>query len=160
MSKVFRLYREGTTTFQGWNENPAFPYNSNARDTIEDPDGASAKNEIISNSSGFDINNSKKLFNTTSLSPVIPKQSNKKIKKTVENIRTLVELQKVLGERIESANSKDVDAETRKTDNETSQVIASLAKQMINNADVVLRAVKLVAEGKLKKTSSIKGLIE
>ena len=47
MSKVFRLYREGTTTFQGWNENPAFPYNSNARDTIEDPDGASAKNEII-----------------------------------------------------------------------------------------------------------------
>ena len=73
---------------------------------------------------------------------------------------TLVELQKVLGERIESANSKDVDAETRKTDNETSQVIASLAKQMINNADVVLRAVKLVAEGKLKKTSSIKGLIE
>lgn len=75
-------------------------------------------------------------------------------------IMTLLELQKVLGERIEIANSKDVDAETRKTENETSQVIASLAKQMINNADVVLRAEKLVAEGKLKKTSSIKGLIE
>ena len=56
---------------------------------------------------------------------------------------TLLELQKVLGERIEIANSKDVDAETRKTENETSQVIASLAKQMINNADVVLRADKL-----------------
>ena len=53
MSKVFRLYREGTTTFQGWNENPAFPYNSNARDTIEDPDGASAKNEITSIPSPF-----------------------------------------------------------------------------------------------------------
>lgn len=75
-------------------------------------------------------------------------------------IMTLLELQKVLGERIKIANSKDVDAETRKTENETSQVIASLAKQMINNADVVLRAEKLVAEGKMKKTSSIKGLIE
>lgn len=53
MSKVFRLYREGTTTFQGWTENPAFPYNSNARDTIEDPDGASAKNEITSIPSPF-----------------------------------------------------------------------------------------------------------
>ena len=73
---------------------------------------------------------------------------------------TLVELQKVLGERIEIANNKDVDAETRKTENETSQVIASLAKQMINNADIVLRAEKLAADGKLKKTSSIKGLIE
>ena len=53
MSKVFRLYREGTTTFQGWNESPTFPYNSNARDTIEDPDGASAKNEITSIPSPF-----------------------------------------------------------------------------------------------------------
>ena len=75
-------------------------------------------------------------------------------------IMTLLELQKVLGERIEIANSKDVDAETKKTENETSQVIASLAKQMINNADVVLRAEKLALEGKLKKNSSIKGLIE
>ena len=53
MSKVFRLYKEGTTTYQGWNENPAFPYNSNSRDTIEDPDGASAKNEITSIPSPF-----------------------------------------------------------------------------------------------------------
>ena len=53
MSKVFRLYKEGTTTFQGWNENTAFPYNSNARDTIDDPDGASAKNEITSIPSPF-----------------------------------------------------------------------------------------------------------
>ena len=53
MSKVFRLYKEGTTTYQGWNENPAFPYNSKARDTIEDPDGASAKNEITSIPSPF-----------------------------------------------------------------------------------------------------------
>lgn len=53
MSKVFRLYKEGAKTYQGWNESPAFPYNSNARDTIEDPDGASAKNEITSIPSPF-----------------------------------------------------------------------------------------------------------
>lgn len=53
MSKVFRLYKEGTTTYEGWNENPAFPYTSTARDTIEDPDGASAKNEITSIPSPF-----------------------------------------------------------------------------------------------------------
>ena len=53
MSKVFRLYKEGATTFQGWNENTAFPYNANARDTIEDPDGASAKHEITSIPSPF-----------------------------------------------------------------------------------------------------------
>lgn len=53
MSKVFRLYKEGSTTLQGWDENPTFPYNSNARDTIEDPDGASAKNEITSIPSPF-----------------------------------------------------------------------------------------------------------
>lgn len=53
MSKVFRLYKEGTTTYEGWNENPAFPYTSTARETIEDPDGASAKNEITSIPSPF-----------------------------------------------------------------------------------------------------------
>ena len=53
MSKVFRLYKEGTETYRGWNESPAFPYNSNARDTIDDPDGASAKNEITSIPSPF-----------------------------------------------------------------------------------------------------------
>ena len=72
---------------------------------------------------------------------------------------TLVELQKVFGERIEIANSKDVDAETRKTDNETSQVIASLAKQMINNADVVLRTDKLISDGKLGKESIISKMV-
>ena len=45
MSKIFRLYKEGTSTYTGWNETPAFPYNSANRDTIDDPDGASARNE-------------------------------------------------------------------------------------------------------------------
>ena len=53
MSKVFRLYKEGTSTYTGWNETPSFPYNSANRDTIDDPDGASAKNEITSIPSPF-----------------------------------------------------------------------------------------------------------
>ncbi len=53
MSKIFRLYNEGTATYQDWNESPAFPYNAKSRDTIEDPDGASARNEITSIPSPF-----------------------------------------------------------------------------------------------------------
>lgn len=65
---------------------------------------------------------------------------------------TLLELQKILGERIEIANDKTISPEERKREAEISQTISSLAKQMINNADVVLRADKLVAEGTLSKS--------
>ena len=65
---------------------------------------------------------------------------------------TLVELQKILGERIEIANDKTISPEERKREAEISQTISSLAKQMINNADVVLRADKLVAEGVITKS--------
>ena len=53
MSKVFRLYKEGTSTYQGWNDSPTFPYTTTALVTIDDPDGASAKNEITSIPSPF-----------------------------------------------------------------------------------------------------------
>lgn len=53
MSKIFRLYKEGTSTYEDWNSSPAFPYNSTSRDTIEDPDGASARHEITSIPSPF-----------------------------------------------------------------------------------------------------------
>ncbi len=62
---------------------------------------------------------------------------------------TLIGLQKILGERIEIAMDKNLSIEERAREAEISQVISSLAKQMINNADVVLRSDKLVAEGKL-----------
>ena len=65
---------------------------------------------------------------------------------------TLLELQKILGERIALANDKTLSPEERKREAEISQTISSLAKQMINNADVVLRADKLVAEGTLNKS--------
>ncbi len=53
MSKIFRLYKEGTSTYEDWNNSPVFPYNSASRDTIEDPDGASARHEITSIPSPF-----------------------------------------------------------------------------------------------------------
>lgn len=65
---------------------------------------------------------------------------------------TLIELQKILGERILLANDKTLSPEERKREAEISQTISSLAKQMINNADVVLRADKLVAEGVITKS--------
>lgn len=66
---------------------------------------------------------------------------------------TLMKLQKILGERIEIAMNKELSVEERAKEAALSQVISSLAKQMINNADVVLRSDKLVAEGKLKNSN-------
>lgn len=71
---------------------------------------------------------------------------------------TLVELQKILGERISIATDENMSVEDRKKEAEISQTISSLAKQMINNADVVLRTDKLTAEGKLQN-STIERLI-
>ena len=65
---------------------------------------------------------------------------------------TLLELQNILGERIEIAKDKDLPIEERKKETEISQTISSLAKQMINNADIVLRTDKLIAEGKLNNS--------
>ena len=67
---------------------------------------------------------------------------------------TLIELQEILGQRITIAIDKDMPMEERKKETELSQTISSLAKQMINNADIVLRTNKLSADGKLKKFSN------
>lgn len=53
MSKIFRLYKEGTDTYQDWGGSPVFPYTTTALGTIDDPDGASARNEITSIPSPF-----------------------------------------------------------------------------------------------------------
>lgn len=71
---------------------------------------------------------------------------------------TLIELQKVLGERISVAIDSSISAEDMVGENEKSDIIARLAKQMINNADVVLRTDKLRSEGKLA-TSAISKIV-
>jgi hypothetical protein len=50
---------------------------------------------------------------------------------------TLLDLQKILGEEIQAVKEGTADVEKAKA-------IASLAKQMINNADIVLRTDKFV----------------
>ena len=66
---------------------------------------------------------------------------------------TLTELQEILGERIRIANDDTRSQEDHKKEAEISQTISSLVKQMINNADVILRTDKLVAEGKLQQSN-------
>lgn len=70
----------------------------------------------------------------------------------------LLELQKVLGERIKIATDETLTDEKRQMETNISQTISSLAKQMINNADIVLRADKLRIDGKIKD-SKIEGMI-
>lgn len=66
---------------------------------------------------------------------------------------TLIELQNILGERVALTNDLAMGEEERKKENEKSDMIARLAKQMINNADVILRTDKLIAEGKLRDST-------
>lgn len=72
---------------------------------------------------------------------------------------TLLELQKVLGDRIAIHSDLAMDSEEREKENETSDIIARLAKQMINNADVVLRTDKLISEGKLNGENTISKIV-
>lgn len=61
---------------------------------------------------------------------------------------TLVELQKILGDRINVTLRDDLTAEERQQENEQSHLIMTLAKQMINNGDLILRTEKLMAQTK------------
>ena len=65
----------------------------------------------------------------------------------------LRELQEVLGKTISTITRDDLSPERRNNEYKRAEAVARLAKQMINNADVVLRADKLQAEGKLKDSN-------
>ena len=71
---------------------------------------------------------------------------------------TLVELQEVLGKQIENLTDEREPFENKKRIAENALVISALAKQMINNADVVLRSVKFVADYKLED-STVKDMV-
>ena len=68
---------------------------------------------------------------------------------------TLLELQKKLGEQIDLLTDQRTPAESRKRLADTAVVISSLATQMINHADVILRTEKLVSEGKMKDSAIV-----
>lgn len=66
---------------------------------------------------------------------------------------TLIELHDILGSRIEVTLRKDLTPEERQEENEQSALIVSIAKQMINNGDLILRTEKLSAQSKSLKES-------
>lgn len=72
----------------------------------------------------------------------------------------LVELQKVLGDRITISLSKNLTPEQRQEENEQSHLIMGLAKQMINNGDLILRTEKLMAQCKTLDESVAYSLIK
>lgn len=72
----------------------------------------------------------------------------------------LVELQKVLGDRINISLKKDLTPEQRQEENEQSHLIMGLAKQMINNGDLILRTEKLMAQCKTLDESVAYSLIK
>lgn len=72
---------------------------------------------------------------------------------------TLLELQDVLGDRIKITLRDDLTPEERQTENEQSIIITNLAKQMINNGDLILRTEKLAAQTKSLHNSAAMRLI-
>ncbi len=66
---------------------------------------------------------------------------------------TLVELQEILGKRVEITLKDDLSPEERQQENEQSFLVVNLAKQMINNGDLILRTEKLAAQNKALKSS-------
>ncbi len=77
----------------------------------------------------------------------------------MEKGMTLLELQGVLGDRIKITLKDDMSPEERQTENEQSIIITNLAKQMINNGDLILRTEKLAAQNKALKESVAMSLI-
>lgn len=73
---------------------------------------------------------------------------------------TLVELQDILGDRIKIALKDDMTAEEREIENEQSALVCELAKQMINNGDLILRTEKLAAQTKALEESIALKLIK
>lgn len=70
-----------------------------------------------------------------------------------------MELQNVLGDRVNVTLKDGLTPEERQTENEQSSLICELAKQMINNADLILRAEKLQAQTKNLTKSHVMELI-
>lgn len=71
---------------------------------------------------------------------------------------TLIELQDILGDRIK-ISLKEMTPEARKEENEQSQLIVNIAKQMINNGSLILQTEKLAAQSKSLKHSYAYSLV-
>lgn len=66
----------------------------------------------------------------------------------VKKAMSLVELQGILGDRIRITLKDDMTPEERQIENEQSQIIMGIAKQMINNGQLILQTEKIAAQNK------------
>lgn len=62
------------------------------------------------------------------------------------NGKTILEVQKTLGERIDVTLNKTLTPEQREVENAQTALVLDMAKQMINAGDLVLRTEKLMAQ--------------
>lgn len=76
-----------------------------------------------------------------------------------EDLISLMEANAIMGERIHTTLRDDLTPEERLEENEQSALILGFAKQVINLADVTLRAEKLMAQNKALRDSRINALI-
>lgn len=72
---------------------------------------------------------------------------------------TLTELHDILGARIKMTLRDDLTPEQREIENEQSKIIMELGKQIINNADIIMRNETLKARNKSLTNSVMDELI-
>lgn len=72
---------------------------------------------------------------------------------------TLTELHDILGARIKTTLRDDLTPEQREIENEQSKIIMELGKQIINNADIIMRNETLKARNKSLTCSVMDELI-
>lgn len=82
-----------------------------------------------------------------------------RVRKERSTTMTLIELHNTLGDRIEMALKKDLTPEERETENAQSALVCELAKQIINNGDLILRSEKLAAMNRSLEESAAMHLI-
>lgn len=72
---------------------------------------------------------------------------------------TLVELHKVMGDRIKVTLRDDLTTEQREIENEQTRIIIGTAKQMINNGKLILEYEKALAQVKTLEHSVLADMI-
>lgn len=78
---------------------------------------------------------------------------------TKDDLVTLMQANAIMGDRMEMTLRDDLTPEQRQAENEQSALILGFSKQVINLADVTLRAEKLMAQNKALRDSRINALV-
>lgn len=73
--------------------------------------------------------------------------------------KTLLELQDILGETLDEIRQDGLSMEERQCINERASLVMNVGKQMINNADMMLRYEKLKAQNGSLVASQLNGII-